>query len=165
MDQVQRAGVVTAVFLLVVATSAVLYYCASAAGRRQWKALEPKRQLLFVVCLIGWVSWVASTKVVRPWAAAIGLDGHWTLGVAPSFIAGITVTAFAAFVLTVARRCGPLTALFCGAAIMLLVELMQLWLPGYVFDPLDVLAGICGAALITIILNRFAPRAHTEADA
>lgn len=123
------------------------------------------QRLLFVAGLIGWVSWVVSTKLVRSWASAIGLDGHWTLSVAPSFIAGVTVTTFAAFILAVAARRGPLSAFLCGVAAMLAFEVDQLWLPGYVFHPLNVLAGIYEAALTTMIPYRRASRGHVEHDA
>jgi hypothetical protein len=162
MDHAQRAGVVTAVFLLVMATIPVLYFRCIAPGRRQWKALGSGRRLLLIVCLCGWVSWVASTKVVRPWAAAFGLDGNRALGVVPSLIAGITVTAYAAFVLSFVRQRVTLRASIYGAVTMLLLEVVQLWMPGYVFDPFDVLAGMCGVALISAILYRLSFRALVE---
>ncbi len=161
MNQAQRASVITAALVLLVAVIPVLYYGARIAGRRQWKAFGPRRRLLFVVCHIGWISWIAFAKVIRPWAAAIRLDGHWTLSVAPSFMAGITATAYAALLLDSIRQHRLLIAFVCGAAIMLLVEAVQLWLPKYVFDPLDVLAGTCGAALIVTVLYRYELR-HPE---
>jgi hypothetical protein len=160
MDQRQRAGVVTAVYLLAVAASVVLYFRGTANGRRRWMAIDPNQRVLLFVCLLGWVAWVASTKVVRPWAAALGLEGHWVLAVAPSFIAGVPVTAFAALVLADARRPGALSAFLWGAASMLLLEVIQLLLPRYVFDLFDVLAGVCGAALMAMFLSRRAPSAH-----
>lgn len=158
MDQGQRSGVVTAAYLLVVATSAVLYCRGSASGRRQWSKLDSTQSILLVVFALGWVFWVASTKVVRPWAAALGIKGHWTLAVAPSFIAGITVAAFAGFILVIMNRLGAMFVFLCGAVPMLLLEVIQLWLPGYVFDPFDVLAGTSGAALVAILLHWRADR-------
>lgn len=74
----------------------------------------------------------------------------------PSFVAGVTATACSAFLLSVAARNSSLTAFFLGAAAMLLLELVQLWLPSRVFDPLDALAGVCGAALMAAMLSLFA---------
>jgi hypothetical protein len=154
MDQGQQAGVVTAVYLLVVAAGAGLYVRGSASGRRQWGTLDSRQRTLLVVCLVGWVSWVASTKVVRPWAAAIGIEGHWALAVAPSFIAGIPVTAYVAFILTIARRLKTLHAFIGGAVLVTLLEVIQPWLPNRVFDLFDVIAGICGAAVVAMFLSR-----------
>src|SRR5690606_37478966 len=122
--------------------------------------IDPGQRILVYVILFGWVAWVASTKVVRPWAAALGLEGHWTLAVAPSFIAGVPVTAFAALVLAEANRLKALSAFVWGAASMLLLEIIQLLLPKYVFDPFDVLAGVLGAALMAMFLSRRARSSH-----
>src|SRR6476659_5767156 len=164
MDQAQRSAATTAVVLLAIATGAVLYYCVSTPGRRQWRALGPTRRPLFVVLLIGWVSWVASTKVVRPWVATIGLHGNWVLDVAPSLIAGVTVTAFAAFWLPVTRQRVALRAFLYGAAITLLLEVVQIWMPKYVFDPFDVLAGVLGAALMSTSLYLVTTGAHADGE-
>jgi hypothetical protein len=37
---------------------------------------------------------------------------------------------------------------------MVLIEVAQLWLPKYVFDPFDMLAGVFGAALVAMFLCR-----------
>ena len=160
MDQRQRAGVITAVYLLAMAASVVLYFRATGSGRRRWMAIDPGQRFLIYVCLFGWVAWVASTKVLRPWAGALGLEGHWALAVAPSFIAGVPVTAFAAIVLAEAHRLTALSAFLWGAASMLLLEVIQLLLPRYVFDPLDLLAGVFGAALMAMLLSRRAQSNH-----
>lgn len=162
MNQAQQSGAITAAFLLIVATGAVLYVCASASGRKHWRALDSRTRLLLLVSFVGWVSWVASAKVLRPWSIAIGLDGHWVLNVLPSFIAGVTVTAYAAFVLSVAHRGSALTVFFAGAVITLLLEVVQLWWPRRVFDPLDIIAGLFGTALITTIQFTFVPRASAK---
>jgi hypothetical protein len=164
MDQAQKAGVITTAVLLAVAIGAVLYACAFSSGRRQWQALNWKGRILLVISLIGWVSWVASAKALRPWSAALGLDGHWLLDVLPSFIAGITVSAYAAFLLSLAHRDSAPAVFLSGAAITLLLEFVQLWLPNRVFDPLDVVAGVCGAALIAVLLVILAPRVSAKAD-
>jgi glycopeptide antibiotics resistance protein len=160
MDQQQRAGVITAIYLIAITTSVVLYFRATDNGRRRWMAIDPGQRFLIYVCLLGWVAWVASTKVLRPWAAALGLEGHWTIAVAPSFIAGVPVTAFAALVLAHAHRLKALSAFLWGAASMLLLEVIQPLLPKYVFDPFDMLAGVCGAALMAVFLSRRARSSH-----
>src|SRR5690606_34090026 len=146
MDQAQQAGVITTAILLITATSVALYLCVFASGRRLWRALDTKGKLSLIVSIAGWVLWVASAKALRPWSAELGLDDHWVLGVLPSFIAGVTVSAYAAFLLAVSHRESVPTVFLSGAAITLLLEFVQLWLPRRVFDPLDVVAGICGSA-------------------
>jgi len=111
VDQRQRAGVVTAVYLLVVAAGVVLYFLGSANGRRQWAAIEHRRLLV-------------------------------------------------AFILASARRLKAVSAFLWGAALMLLLEVIQLLLPGYVFDPFDIFAGVCGAALTAMFLARRARNNH-----
>jgi hypothetical protein len=53
-----------------------------------------------------------------------------------------------------------MNAFLWGAALMLLLEVVQLLLPGYVFDSFDVLAGLCGAALMALFLSRRTQSAH-----
>lgn len=155
MDQDQLTAVLLAGYLLVVAIAVVLYFRGSRKGRQTWSTFDPKQRRLGVVYLTGFVLWFGSALAVRPWAAAIGLEGHWTLGAAPSLFAGVTVTAFIAF----KWRLRAIAAFASGTAPMVLIEVVQLWLPSYVFDPLDVLAGISAAALVAMLLvdTRSAP--------
>jgi hypothetical protein len=148
MERDKQVGIFIAGYLLVITLGVVLYYRRSHKGRRMWIAFSPTQQLLGVVYLIGFFLWFGSALAVRPWAAAIGLEGHWTLGVAPSFFAGVTVTAFVAF----RCRLRPTLAFVSGTVLMLLLEIVQVWLPNYVFDPFDVLAGLFGAAQVSALL-------------
>lgn len=43
---------------------------------------------------------------------------------------------------------------------MLLAEVVQLWLSAYVFDFFDVLAGMCGTVLATLLLSRYSHDTH-----
>lgn len=154
MNKDQLVGIFIAGYLLIMAIGVVLYYRRSLKGRRIWTTFSPKQQLLSVVYLIGFLLWFGSALAVRPWAAVIGLEGHWTVGVAPSFFAGVTVTAF----LALRWRLGPFLVLVSAAVLMLLLEIVQIWLPNYVFDPLDMLAGGFGAALLSMLLTRYSDK-------
>jgi hypothetical protein len=100
--------------------------------------------------------WFCFALVVRPWAAVVGLEGHWTLGVAPSLFAGIALTAWIAFT----WRHRPILVFIYGSTSMTLIEAIQLWLPKYVFDSRDVLAGLFGTVLLTIVLSLYSRRAR-----
>lgn len=165
MDLRQRAVVTTAVYLLGMAAIVLVCFLGTSSGRRRWMAIDPRQRILLYVILFGWAAWIVSAKLVRPWATAIGLEGHWVLAVAPSFVAGMPVTAFVALVLADMHRPKALSAFLWGATAMLLLEVIQLLLPGYVFDPLDVLAGVCGAALTAMFLSRRACNDNGNAEA
>lgn len=154
MDQSQQAGALTAGLLFLMVTIILLFARFNSRTRRVWLALDSTQQLLVMACSVGFVLWVLSAKAVRPWASAIGLEDHWLLAVAPSLIAGITVTAYLAFLLAIFRRRRVLLAFLCGATFMFLAEVVQIWLPDYIFDPLDVLAGTIGAAVGSLTLLR-----------
>jgi len=150
MDQPLLGSVLIAGYLLIVASGVVWYFRGTLKGRRAWIAFDRSQKRLGVVYLIGFVLWFAAASAARPWAGAIGLEGHLALGIAPSFFAGVTVTAF----ITFQWRRRPILAVASGAALMVLIEVVQLWLPKYVFDPLDALAGVSGAALVALFLCR-----------
>lgn len=107
----------------------------------------PKSKPLTLVYMISGVLWGASVGV-RSWRPLLGYEGGWALGVAPSFFAGVTLTLIVAGSL----KFRPLFAMVYGATLMLLAEVVQLFIPRYVYDPLDVLAGFLGATLATIFL-------------
>ena len=161
MDQLQQAPVLTAEILLLFMTATFLFFRFSLRARRSWSGLDSTQQRHVIACAAGFVLWVASAKIVRPWAFAVGLEGHWALDIAPSLTAGITVTAYTAFLLAVIRRLRYLFVFLCGAALMLLAEIVQIWLPAYVFDPLDILAGTIGAAVATLLLSGNSARRGT----
>jgi hypothetical protein len=161
MDQWQQAPVLTAEILLLFITATFLLVRFNFRARQSWSALDSTQQRHVIACAAGFVLWVASAKIVRPWAFAIGFEGRWALDVAPSLTAGITVTAYMAFLLALIGRLRYLCVFLYGAALMLLAEIVQIWLPAYVFDPLDVLAGTIGAAVVTLLLSRSSARHGT----
>jgi VanZ family protein len=165
MDQWQQAPLLTAEILLLSITATLLFVRFNLRVRQSWSALGSTQQRHVIACAVGFTLWVASTKIVRPWASAIGIEGHWILDVAPSLTAGITVTAYVAFLLALIRRLKYLFVFLYGAALMLLAEIMQIWLPDYVFDLLDVLAGTIGAAVVTLFLSRNSARRGTPQNA
>jgi hypothetical protein len=154
MDQSQQAAVLTAGLLFFMVTIVFLIARFNIKTRRTWLALDSTQQRLIMTCTAGFVLWVLSAKAVRPWASAIGFEHHWSLDVAPSLTAGITVTGYVAFLLTIFHRLKILCVFLIGAALMLLFEVIQIWLSDYVFDSLDVLAGTIGAAVVTLVLLR-----------
>ena len=154
MDQQQQAAALTAGLLFLMLAIIFAFVRFYPKARRSWLALDSTQQLLIMTYTFGFVLWVLSAKAVRPWAFAIGLEDHWSLGVVPSLMAGITVTAYAAFALTILRRLRGFFAFICGAVLMVLFEVVQIWLPDYVFDPLDVIAGTLGVGVATFVLLR-----------
>jgi hypothetical protein len=159
MDKRQLEGLLFTGVIVIIVVRVVHYYRATPKGRQTWMTLDPKQQALGVLCLLSVVLWLGSRYLVRPWAAAIGFDGHWAIDVAPSLFAGFGATAYVAIIL----RLRPFAAFCYGAALMLLVEVIQLWLPNYVFDSHDLLAGLFGVVLVAMLLSLYSLRTRFAA--
>jgi hypothetical protein len=158
MDKRQLEGLLFTGVIVIIVVRVVYYYRATPKGRQTWMTFDPKQQLLGVLCLFSVVLWLGSRYLVRPWATAIGVDGHWVIDVAPSLFAGFSATSYVAIIL----RPRPFVAFIYGAALTLLVELIQLWLPNYVFDSHDMLAGLFGVALVTMLLSLYSLRTRSK---
>jgi len=81
---------------------------------------------------------------------ARGAEGalRWVLGVAPSFFAGLMFAFWQAFIV----RTPPYAAAILAAALVVMTEVVQLFLPRYRADVWDAVAGVLGAALALPVL-------------
>jgi hypothetical protein len=156
MNLKQLETILCAGLLLIVTTGGVIYFRSIPKGKRIWAAVDSTGRFLAAVFVVAFGLWFCFALVVRPWAAVVGFEGHWVLGMAPSLFAGIAVTAWIAST----WRHRPLLVLIYGSTSITLIEVIQLWLPKYVFDPRDVLAGLIGSALLTLALSLALHRKH-----
>ena len=77
------------------------------------------------------------------------------MGVAPSFLAALTFAFWQAF----ATRSTALASALYAAALIVVTEVVQLFLPRYTADFWDIVAGIAGAALAFVLLKRMESQA------
>lgn len=87
------------------------------------------------------VLWMASVGPIRSWATEVGIRGHWSFGIAPSFFAGSTLTAWQ----TVGVGTRPGFSALIAFALLALAEIAHLFMPQHTADGWDVAAGLAGA--------------------
>jgi hypothetical protein len=87
------------------------------------------------------VLWIASVGPIRSWATGAGIRDHWAFGVAPSFFAGSTLTAWQ----TASVGTRPAFSVLFAGGLLALAEVAHLFMPHHTADGWDVLAGLAGA--------------------
>jgi hypothetical protein len=97
--------------------------------------------LKFVILFF--IIWIFATKPLRRIPHHTAFASGWLAGVAPDFFAGIVFV----FWQTYLTRTKPFISFLFAVLMVMLSEFIQLFLPGYVADWNDIVAGIVGAAL------------------
>ena len=111
--------------------------------------MHPHRdRFLLILALLTFALWLFSISTGRILAAQSALRGNWFVGVAPSFLAGLTFAFWNSYL----ARSRPVMSAVLAAVIVTLAEVAQIFIPRYTADPWDAAAGIVGAALALPIL-------------
>jgi hypothetical protein len=109
--------------------------------------IKRDRFLLFTA-LVGCVLWTISVSPLRIYAIKISQCASWIFGVAPNFLAGSTFAFWQAYIV----KSRPIISVTYAAALVTISEVIQLYMPRYMFDVWDLVAGILGTLVATPVL-------------
>ncbi len=103
----------------------------------------PRDPWLLLAALVSLACWLLAVGLVRMRTRGADVLVRWLTGSAPSFFAGLMFASWQAFIV----RTPPYAATMLASALVVMIEVVQLFLPGYTADPWDAVAGVLGAAL------------------